>query len=173
MVANIEKIDEQVSIPVRKGETAPTYGLKIADAAGEGEAGNFFTLNDGEEFYVPSAENAELVKRPFGGGNVWLIKGRKKDASGVEEVTYFNLNILHRRDVDGNFVFPYFGEMKDIPARATAICEAGGIKATGEVTYKRGQFDRQKNAPAVTVDEETGKAKRVFTEASCANIVLL
>lgn len=172
MKENIKKISEQIDIPVRKGENVE-YGLKLTDAAGEGEAGNFYTLQAGEEFYVPKAEDAELAKRSFGNGHVWLIKGVKKDASGVEEKTYFNLNILHRRDVDGNFVFPEFGAMKDIPARAEAICKAGGIKGDGEITYNRGRFDQKANTAAVTIDPETGKATRVFTPSTCAKIVLL
>jgi hypothetical protein len=171
MKKNIEKINEQPEISVRKGEKV-TYGLKLDAATGDGEAGNFYTIEDGEEFSVPKADEAELAKREFGQGHVWLLKGKMKRASGVEEVTYFNLNILHRRDVEGKFVFPVFGEMKDIPERAKAICAAGGIKGTGSITYKRGQFDRQKNTQAVSVDE-TGKAIPVFKEATCANIVLL
>lgn len=172
MKKNIEKINENPEISVRKGEKVQ-YGLTLDAASGDGEAGNFYTIEDGEEFYVPKAEDAELAKREFGQGHVWLLKGKMKRASGIEEVTYFNLNILHRRDVDGKFVFPTFGEMKDIPERAKAICAAGGIKGSGTVTYKRGQFDRQKNTQATSVDPETGKAIPVYKESTCANIVLL
>lgn len=172
MKKNIEKINENPEISVRKGEKVE-YGLKLDAASGDGEAGNFYTIEDGEEFYVPKAEEAELAKRTFGQGHVWLLKGKMKRASGAEEVTYFNLNILHRRDVDGNFVFPEFGAMKDIPERAKAICAAGGIKGNGTVTYKRGQFDRQKNTQATSVDPETGKAIPVFKDSTCAKIVLL
>lgn len=171
MVNNIEKITEQVEIPAVSGRTV-TYGLSIHDATGKGEAGNFYTLNEGETFQVPSVENAELASQTFGDGVVYLLKGIKTDASGIQEKTYFNLNILHRRDVDGKYVFPTFGAMKDIAERAEAICNAGGIKAEGTITYKRGQFDRTKNAPATQVDKD-GKAVRIFTEQSCANIVLL
>lgn len=171
MVENIQKIDQKVEIASRSGREV-TYGLKIADAEGAGEAGNFYTLNEGETFRVPKAEDAELASQTFGQGKVWLLKGIKTDTSGVEEVTYFNLNILHRRDVDNKPVFPEFGNMQDISTRAKAICDAGGIKAVGEIKYKRPVFDRIKNQMATQVDE-SGKAVRVFTDASCANIVLL
>jgi DNA-binding cell septation regulator SpoVG len=160
MAKNCAKITELgpiVGLGKRKVET-----VSVDACVGAGQAFETYGIKEGDVLVFPALEDALIEKVQVTEGNdkafVYYL-ACKKTNNGETRDTRFNVNILHRRDVNNKPLHEYWYNLGDISARIKKLCEVGSIKCTG--LQKFNDTIWVDNKPQMVTDEN-GATVRAF-----------
>jgi hypothetical protein len=161
MAKNCAKIED---LPVIVGsKTREVKSVTLDDCKGMGEAFDTYTLQDGDVIQFPALEDLQIFHqevRPKQDSYITLV-GCMRTRGGETKPSYFNVNSLHKRDVNNQPVYPEWYNLGDIKERIKELCKRGSIKCTGMMKYNAAVFEDNK---VKMVPNDEGELVRAFEE---------
>ena len=132
MANNCEKITNLAPIVGLGNRSVAT--VTVDECVGAGQAFDTYSVQPGDVLVFPKLEDATIEKVQVNTENekafVYYL-ACKRTRNGETRDTRFNVNILHRRDVNNKPLHPFWYELGDISDRIKKLCAVGSIRCTG------------------------------------------
>lgn len=116
-----------------------------------------YTLQPGDEVQFPALEDLQIFHQEVrpGQDKYVVLVGCMRTRNGETKPSYFNVNSLHKRDVDNKPVYPEWYNIGDIRDRIKKLCEKGSLKCTGNTVYNAAVFGEDGKVKMIPNDEGT------------------
>lgn len=103
------------------------------ETKGLGQSFNAYFITDGEIIAFPKFEDIVVKKQPVkeGSSNMCIYVSCTRTKNGNTKPSWFNVNCLHRRDINNEPLYKEFYECDNIYNRIQKLCNVGSIIGTG------------------------------------------